>query len=56
MSQAIALFPNNGALLLLRGQTYLDMNRMPEACADLSKGKKIALVNWYDSLLPLICK
>ncbi len=56
MTEAIALFPNNGALLLLRGQTYLDMNRMPEACADLSKGKKIALVNWYDSLLPLICK
>jgi len=56
MSEAIALFPNNAGLLLLRGQTYLDMNRMPEACQDLSKGKKIALVNWYDSLLPLICK
>lgn len=56
MSEAIALFPNNAALLLLRGQTYLDLNRMPEACADLSKGKSIALVNWYDSLLPLICK
>lgn len=56
MSEAIALFPNNASLLLLRGQTYLDMNRMSEACQDLSKGKSISLVTWYDSLLPLICR
>lgn len=56
MSQAIALFPNNAALLMLRGQTYMDMNRLPEACADLSKAKGISYVRWYDNFLPLICR
>lgn len=56
MTEALALFPNDAGLLLMRGQAYLDMNKLPEACADLSKARGIALINWYDNILPLICR
>lgn len=56
MGEAIALFPNHAGLLLVRGQAYLDMNKLAEACADLSKARRIALVKWYDNILPLICR
>lgn len=55
ISEAINLFPNNADFLLNRGQAYLDMNKFAEACADLSLARKISLVNWYDTILPLIC-
>ncbi|MGB3547784.1 MAG: TonB family protein [Saprospiraceae bacterium] len=56
LDQALALAPRDGQLLLLRGQLLLDSNRLPEACVDLSLAKEITLVNWYDTVLPLICK
>jgi TonB family protein len=56
MSQAIDLFPNNGNFLLMRGQAYLDMSKYPEACADLTKAQEIALVDWFQGILPVICK
>lgn len=56
MSAALEQFPDDGSLLLLRGQAYLDENRFPEACADLRKARDITLVDWFDSILPLICR
>lgn len=56
MSQAISLFPNDAALLLMRGQAYLDLQRFAEACADLSLAREISLVDWYDGVLPVICR
>lgn len=56
LSTALEQFPNDGSLLLLRGQAYLDDNRFPEACADLRKAREITLVDWFDSILPLICR
>ena len=55
MDEALALFPNDGNFLLMRGQAYLDMNRFGEACSDLSRARRIGLINWYDSILPLVC-
>lgn len=54
--QALQLDPNNGSILYLRGSVYLGMNKFPEACADLNKANKIALMNWYSDVLPLICR
>ena len=55
MSEAIEQFPRDANFLYTRGQAYLEMNSFPEACADLSLVKSIASVNWFDSLLPIIC-
>ncbi len=56
LTEAVAMFPENGNFLLMRGQAYLDSNKYPEACQDLNKAKSIAGVGWYDSILPVICK
>lgn len=56
LSQAIALFPNNANYLIMRGQAYLDMNRFPEACADLTLARRISYIDWYDGVLPVICR
>lgn len=56
MTEAVLLFPDNAEFLYIRGQAYLELNRMAEACADLSRVKEILSVNWYDSLLPIICQ
>lgn len=56
MTEAVALFPNNANFLFLRGQAYLDMNRLEEACADLSRARGIALNDWYSGVLPIICR
>lgn len=56
MSEAVAMFPDDANLLILRGQAYLDMDRMGEACIDLSKARDITLLDWYDNLLPFICR
>ncbi|MCB0555133.1 MAG: energy transducer TonB [Phaeodactylibacter sp.] len=56
MSQAIALFPDDASLLLMRGQAYIDLQRFAEACADLTLAREIALVDWYDGVLPVICR
>ncbi|KAA3632877.1 MAG: TonB family protein [Bacteroidetes bacterium] len=56
MSKALELFPNDGAMLIARGQAYMELNRFSEACVDLSKAKQIALVDWFDAILPMICQ
>lgn len=56
LTQAIDMFPQNAEFLLMRGQAYLDMQRYSEACSDLRLARSIALVNWYDAVLPIICR
>lgn len=56
MGEALGMFPNDGAMLIARGQAFLELKRLDEACADLTKARGIALVNWFDAILPLICK
>jgi hypothetical protein len=56
MTQALEMFPEDGNFLILRGQTYLDANRMGEACTDISKARDITLIDWYDNILPLLCR
>ncbi len=56
MGEGIALFPNDANFLYVRGQAYLEQNKFPEACQDLSRVKQIALVDWFDTLLPVICR
>lgn len=52
---ALQLFPNNAEFLSLRGQAHMEMNNFEGACADLSQAAQILGVNWYDSLLMIIC-
>ena len=56
MTGALELLPDNPEILFMRGRAFLDLNRYPEACADLRKAQKISSVNWYSDVLPLICK
>jgi len=56
LTEAIELFPDDANFLYLRGQAYLAMDRFDEACADLTKARDISLENWYDELLPVICR
>ncbi|MEL7424260.1 MAG: energy transducer TonB [Bacteroidota bacterium] len=55
MTEALEVFPNDGQLLIARGQAYLNNNQLAEACEDLKKARRITLVNWFDNILPLIC-
>lgn len=56
MTEALQRFPRNAEFLLMRGQAYLDEQRFAEACEDLRLARSIALVTWYDSVLPIICR
>lgn len=56
MGEAVKMFPGNATFLYMRGQAYLDMNRLKEACADLTRAQNIALNDWYSSILPIICR
>ena len=56
ISEALELFPNDSEFLMIRGQAYLDQNDFQNACEDLSKVKEIAVVDWYDNILQIICK
>ncbi|MFK8165725.1 MAG: energy transducer TonB [Lewinella sp.] len=56
MDQAVDLFPRDGRFRIIRGQLRMDNNRLAGACEDLSLAKDIALIDWYDSVLPLICR
>ncbi len=55
MDQAIDLFPRDGRFRIIRGQVHLDNNNLGKACDDLTMARSIALIDWYDSVLPLIC-
>lgn len=56
MDQAVEMFPRDGRFRIVRGQARMDNNMLSEACEDLSLAKEIALIDWYDSVLPLICR
>ena len=56
MTEAVNRFPNNANFLLSRGQAYMNTNQFAEACSDLRKAKEIAQINWFDNILPLLCK
>jgi TonB family protein len=56
MDEAVSMFPQDGRFRILRGQARLDNNLLTGACEDLSLAKEIALINWYDGILPLICR
>lgn len=56
LTEALAMFPNNANFLYLRGQAYMNMNRMTEACEDLQKVRGIVYLDVVEKLLPLICK
>ncbi|MFT5999317.1 MAG: TonB family protein [Neolewinella sp.] len=56
MAQAIDMFPRDGRFRIIRGQLRMDNNRLAGACEDLSLAKEISLVDWYDSVLPLLCR
>ncbi len=56
LDEALARFPNDANFLFIRGQMLLEADRLREACRDLRKGSEIALVNWYNDILPLICR
>ncbi len=56
MDRAVAYFPNDGRFRIVRGQTRMDNNLLLGACEDLTMAKQISLIDWYDSVLPLICR
>lgn len=56
MDQAVEMFPKDGRFRIFRGQTRLDNNLLVGACEDLSLAKEITLIDWYDGILPLICR
>ena len=56
IDSALFEFPDNAEFLIFRGQIMLDQNRFVEACENLSKAKEIAMINWYDDVLSMICK
>jgi len=55
INQAIELFPEFPEFLFIRGQAFLNQNIYKNACDDFSLGQSIGSVNWYDSILSLIC-
>lgn len=56
IDSALVEFPENAEFLIFRGQIMLDQNRFDEACDNLLKAKEIAMINWYDDVLSIICK
>ncbi len=56
ISEAVAMYPDDASMLLARGQAYLDLNRLGDACEDLSRARRIALVTWFDNILPFLCR
>ena len=56
LSQAIELFPNNANFLFMRGQAYMNMEKLAEACADFQKISSIVHIPLVEQLMPVICK
>jgi hypothetical protein len=56
MTEAVNAFPNDAQLRMMRGQAYLNNSQLAEACEDLTIARRVSLVDWYDSVLPLICR
>ncbi|MEL7163785.1 MAG: hypothetical protein AAFN92_23705, partial [Bacteroidota bacterium] len=56
MDTAVELFPQDGRFRIVRGQTRMDNNLLTEACEDLTLAKRLTLVDWFDAILPLLCR
>ncbi|MBK8564476.1 MAG: TonB family protein [Saprospiraceae bacterium] len=56
LTEALALFPSNANFLYLRGQAYMNMDRMTEACEDFKKVRATVYLDVVEKLVPLICK
>lgn len=56
MDLAVEQFPRDGRFRIIRGQARMDNNMLIGACEDLTLAKQIALIDWYDSVLPLLCR
>lgn len=56
LNEALALFPNNANFLYLRGQAYMNMNFLPEACEDFKKVRATVYLEIVEQMIPLICK
>ena len=55
LTAAINLFPQNANFLYLRGQAYMNMEKLEEACADFQRVRKIVSIDLVEQLTPLIC-
>ncbi|MEO1261953.1 MAG: energy transducer TonB [Bacteroidota bacterium] len=56
LSEAIQLFPENANFLYLRGQAYMSMEKMEEACTDFQAVRRIMAIDLVEQLVPLICQ
>lgn len=56
LNEALALFPDNANFLYLRGQAYMNLNRLDEACADFKKVQSSVAIDMVSQLIPMICK
>lgn len=56
MDLAVEAFPNDGRFRILRGQIRMDNNHLDGACEDLRMARELALIDWFDAVLPLICR
>lgn len=55
LSEAIQLFPENANFLYLRGQAYMNMDRLNEACEDFTKVRGIVSIPLVEQLTPIVC-
>lgn len=56
LNEALAQFPNNANFLYLRGQAYMNMKRMNEACDDFKKVRAMVYLEIVEQMIPLLCK
>ncbi|MCU0348387.1 MAG: energy transducer TonB [Saprospiraceae bacterium] len=56
LTEALDMFPNNANFRYLRGQAYMNMNRMTEACDDFKKVRATVFLEVVEQLIPLLCK
>lgn len=56
LDAAVARFPRDGRFRIVRGQARLDANQLGGACEDFREARRIALVDWYDAVLPVLCR
>ena len=56
LTAAIDLFPQNANFLYMRGQAFMNMDKMEEACADFQRVRGIVSIGMVEQLTPIICK
>lgn len=55
LTEAITLFPENANYRYIRGQAYMSLEKMEEACEDFTMVKKVLSISLVNNLLPIIC-